>query len=76
MKFKSEKCPDTFLPEDRLCRACGNHTNLVLTAIGKFHSFPSCTTFECQEVVKSRILASIAADRKPFATRVLRHVLS
>ncbi len=66
-----ETCP-VFI-QGRECRACGEHTNLVVTAVGKGHSFPSCATYECQEVVKNKILAALAAERKPLLARIFRH---
>lgn len=72
MKFKSEKCPVTFLPEDRICRGCWEvSSDTVLRVEGTNHAFAACPEFECQEAVKNLILNSLAANRKPLITRIL-----
>ena len=72
MKFKSEKCPDTFSSEDRICRGCEDQpSEFVLRVEGTNHAFAACPEFECQEKVKNLILASLAANRRPLMSRIL-----
>lgn len=74
MKFKSEKCPDTFSSEDRICRGCWKVSSEdVLRVEGTDHAFAACPEFECQEAVKNLIMASLSANRKPLLARIFRH---
>lgn len=76
MEFVTEKCPDTFLPEDRICRGCWKMSSeSAVRAVGTNYLFAACSEFECQEAVKSQILASLASCRKPsLMARIFSHV--
>lgn len=64
--------PESFDPDERVCRACAARTAYALDARDYLYTYPTCPTSSCREVVQAMLSTDISRAGASVSKKVLK----